>query len=234
MGACGGSDSTLYISPTGSSTFTGGHFGHSGHSTLHQPEVTLLPEVTSVFGHGSLRSQSQVNSTRKQPRRSNPAAARASACNSRQQLSHRHVSRGGYGGVKQPLSASPPKRGIRDLTFLRTKTRLQRVREGHYPPRLKTLCASYATRSARRATSTRLSGSHGPLRGSWPFQSTTSSQKKIQKDPNACMRPASGGCQSASGRGPRTASEGRVSFVPGTCIISSFPEIGSCTEKHWP
>ena len=88
------------------------------------------------------------------------------------------TSRGGYGGVKQPLSASPPKRGIRDLTFLRTKTRLQRVREGHYPPRLKTLCASYATRSARRATSTRLSGSHGPLRGSWPFQSTTSSQKK--------------------------------------------------------
>ena len=59
-------------------------------------------------------------------------------------------------------------------------------------------------------------------------------EKKIEKDKNACMRPASGGCQSASGRGPRTASEGNVSFVPGTFIISSFPEIGSCTEKHWP
>ena len=50
MGARGGSDYTLYISHTGSSTFTGGHSGHSGHSTLHQPEVTLLPEVSSVFG----------------------------------------------------------------------------------------------------------------------------------------------------------------------------------------
>ena len=35
-------------------------------------------------------------------------------------------------------------------------------------------------------------------------------EKKIEKDKNACMRPASGGCQSASGRGPRTASEGRA------------------------
>ena len=37
-------------------------------------------------------------------------------------------------------------------------------------------------------------------------------EKKIEKDKNACMRPASGGCQSASGRGPRNVDASETSM----------------------